>query len=183
MSRYQKLDRNELLNAAERVIQNQGAHALSIGTVAAEAGVSRGGIQSNFGTRAQLIDALFDRWDEDLERYRQEVRSRARSDISDLDVFLAASRLQHKQQPQQMSAMMILTMQTQAHREASHEWMADKLSLIPSEDKQKRLERLRLLVSEAMIVIHSMQLTPLSEDDWDEVWDDLDGVFKNDTPS
>lgn len=183
MSRYQKLDKNELLNAAERVIQNQGAHALSIGTVAAEAGVSRGGIQSNFGTRAQLIDALFDRWDQDLERYKQEVRSRARSDISDLDVFLAASRLQHKQQPQQMSAMMILTMQTQAHREASHEWMADKLSLIPSEDKQKRLERLRLLVSEAMIVIHSMQLTPLSEDDWDEVWDDLDGVFRNDTPS
>ncbi|WP_108817500.1 TetR/AcrR family transcriptional regulator [Pseudovibrio sp. Alg231-02] len=183
MPRYQKLDKNELLNAAERVIQKQGAHALSIGSVAAEAEVSRGGIQSNFGSRAQLIDALFVRWDEDLERYKREVRSRCNNRMSELNVFLAATRLQHQHQPEQMSAMMILTMQTHEQLLASHIWMEDKLKLADAEVGDKRQNRLRLLVNEAMIIMHSMQLAPLSDEKWAEVWEDLDGAFDGNTPS
>ncbi|WP_109316047.1 TetR/AcrR family transcriptional regulator [Pseudovibrio ascidiaceicola] len=183
MSRYQKLNKNELLNAAERVIQKQGAHALSIGSVAAEAKVSRGGIQSNFGSRAQLIDALFARWDEDLERYKKEIRSRCNNHMSELDVFLAATRLQHLHQPEQMSAMMILTMQTHEQREASQIWMEDKLRLAGAEADDERGHRLRLLVNEAMVMMHSMQLAPLSDEEWAEVWEDLDGLFDRNTPS
>lgn len=183
MSRYQKLDKNELLNAAERVIQKQGTHALSIGTVATEAGVSRGGIQSNFGSRAQLIEALFDRWEEDLQRFKKQVRAQSDGTLSELDVFMTATRLQHKKQPEQMSAMMVLAMQEDDRREASHIWVQDKLNLAAEAGGDKCRNRLRLLVHEAMMIMHSMQLTPLSEEEWDDVWEDLDGVFKDNSSS
>lgn len=61
MGRKQTIDRGALLDAAERVVLRDGAGQLTMDAVAAEAGVSKGGVLYAFPSKDALIDALFNR--------------------------------------------------------------------------------------------------------------------------
>lgn len=54
--------RNQLLDAAVAVIRRDGARALTLDAVAAEAGASKGGVLYHFASKRALIDGLVTRW-------------------------------------------------------------------------------------------------------------------------
>jgi AcrR family transcriptional regulator len=58
--------RTALLDAAAAVIRRDGAAALTLDAVAAEAGVSKGGVLYHFATKRALIDGLISRWLDDF---------------------------------------------------------------------------------------------------------------------
>ncbi len=58
--------RATLLDAATAVIRRDGATALTLDAVAAEAGVSKGGVLYHFATKRALIDGLISRWLDDF---------------------------------------------------------------------------------------------------------------------
>ncbi|OAA28824.1 transcriptional regulator [Frankia sp. EI5c] len=58
--------RKRLLDAAWRVLTRHGDQPLSLDAVAREAAVSKGGLLHHFPTRAALIDALYERWNDDF---------------------------------------------------------------------------------------------------------------------
>ena len=60
--------RGRLLEAAGAVIRRDGAQALTLDAVAAEAGVSKGGLLYHFRSKRQLLDALVARWMDEFER-------------------------------------------------------------------------------------------------------------------
>ena len=59
--------RVQLLDAAVAVIRRDGAAALTLDAVAAEAGVSKGGVLYHFASKRALIDGLLSRWLDDFE--------------------------------------------------------------------------------------------------------------------
>jgi len=59
--------RSELLDAAAAVVRRDGAQALTLDAVAAEAGVSKGGVLYHFGSKRALIEGLVDCWLDDRE--------------------------------------------------------------------------------------------------------------------
>src|ERR671914_2182921 len=59
--------RTELLDAAVAVVRRDGAAALTLDAVAAEAGVSKGGVLYHFASKRALIDGLLQRWLDDFE--------------------------------------------------------------------------------------------------------------------
>src|SRR5215210_240844 len=58
--------RSALLDAATAVIRREGATALTLDAVAAQAGVSKGGVLYHFATKRALIDGLITRWLDDF---------------------------------------------------------------------------------------------------------------------
>ena len=54
--------RERLLDAAATVVRRDGAQALTLDAVAAEAGVSKGGLLYHFRSKRDLLDALVGRW-------------------------------------------------------------------------------------------------------------------------
>ena len=60
--------KDRLLDAAGAVVRRDGPQALTLDAVAAEAGVSKGGLLYHFGTKRELIEALVDRWLSEFER-------------------------------------------------------------------------------------------------------------------
>ena len=58
--------RAALLDAATAVIRRDGATALTLDAVAAEAGASKGGVLYHFATKRALIDGLITRWLDDF---------------------------------------------------------------------------------------------------------------------
>jgi AcrR family transcriptional regulator len=59
--------RAHLLDAAVAVIRRDGAQALTLDAVAAEAGVSKGGLLYHFKSKRQLLDAMVARWMDEWE--------------------------------------------------------------------------------------------------------------------
>jgi AcrR family transcriptional regulator len=53
--------RDEILNAAERLVVREGVQHLTIGRVAAEAGLSRGGIFYHFPSKEALVQGMVER--------------------------------------------------------------------------------------------------------------------------
>jgi AcrR family transcriptional regulator len=64
--------RRELLDAAITVIRRGGAQSLTLDAVAAEAGVSKGGVLYHFATKRGLIDGLISRWLDDFAAQLEE---------------------------------------------------------------------------------------------------------------
>jgi AcrR family transcriptional regulator len=54
--------KQRLLDAAATVVRRDGARALTLDAVAAEAGVSKGGLLYHFGAKRELLDAMLDGW-------------------------------------------------------------------------------------------------------------------------
>jgi AcrR family transcriptional regulator len=54
--------RARLLDAAVAVVRREGAQGLTLDAVAAEAGVSKGGLLYHFASKRRLLDALVQRW-------------------------------------------------------------------------------------------------------------------------
>ena len=62
--------RRRLLDAAAAVVRRDGPRALTLDTVAAQAGLSKGGLLYHFATKDALVDALVQDW---LDRFEGEV--------------------------------------------------------------------------------------------------------------
>jgi AcrR family transcriptional regulator len=54
--------RERLLDAALAVVRRDGAQSLTLDAVAAEAGVSKGGLLYHFKSKRQLLDGMVERW-------------------------------------------------------------------------------------------------------------------------
>ena len=59
--------RAKLLDAASAVIRRDGPQALTLEAVAAQAGVSKGGLLYHFKSKRELLDALVSRWLDDFQ--------------------------------------------------------------------------------------------------------------------
>jgi AcrR family transcriptional regulator len=57
----QRKNREELVDAAERLFSKRGFHATSIDAVAAEAGFTKGAVYSNFDSKEDLFFAVYER--------------------------------------------------------------------------------------------------------------------------
>ena len=58
--------KQRLLGAAAAVVRRDGAGALTLDAVAAEAGVSKGGLLYHFKTKRELLDAMLEGWVEEF---------------------------------------------------------------------------------------------------------------------
>ncbi|WP_337268536.1 TetR/AcrR family transcriptional regulator [Oryzifoliimicrobium ureilyticus] len=61
MGRTRTIDRDEILDAAVRIVMREGASGLSIDAVAKEAGVSKSTVLYDHKTKSALLEALVDR--------------------------------------------------------------------------------------------------------------------------
>ena len=66
--------RERLLDAAAGLMRREGPQALTLEAVAAEAGVSKGGLLYHFASKPALLEALFDRW---LTRFETAIEAHA----------------------------------------------------------------------------------------------------------
>ncbi len=60
--------RDRLLDGAGAVVRRDGAQALTLEAVAAEAGVSKGGLLYHFSSKRALVEALVERWLDGFQR-------------------------------------------------------------------------------------------------------------------
>ncbi|WP_025274748.1 TetR/AcrR family transcriptional regulator [Haloglycomyces albus] len=90
MSKQEISTRDRILNAVESLLASHGASGVTLDAVAAEAGVSKGGLLYHFRSKSDLYDGLVARL-----RAKEQRQMDAAKDGDAIDLFLRASELQH----------------------------------------------------------------------------------------
>ena len=174
MGRKQTIDRDDLLNAAERVVLRQGAGQLTIDAVAAEAGVSKGGVLYAYPSKDALIDALFLRAFAAFDRIAEAHIARA-GDTPDQRVaaHVMANRDVDDQAMARSIALITNFMRSPQFRQGSRQYYDAIVRRLDLGTPAGRRARLALLASEGAMLLRGLDFLDMDEAQWRDVQNDV----------
>ena len=182
MGRQPTIDRNRVLDVAERLVGERGAAALTIDAVASAAGISKGGVQSCFGTKETMIAAMLDRWFKeyaaDIETFlagrtdSMSARVTAHADVSLNTVGDSAQRA---------ATLVVSLLQSPEQLGAIRDWYADRFEGLFAAGDAARHLRLALLATEGAVLLRYFGLAEISPQEWTMIRSDLRALIDGST--
>ncbi|MEL7630486.1 TetR/AcrR family transcriptional regulator [Pectobacterium aroidearum] len=181
MGKRKIIDRNKLLDTAENIIDNKGASALTIENVAKEMGISKGGVQSCFGNKSGLINALLDRWGKRYDGCLNELNNEF-IEISD-PITLIKKHVRITLNEQELLARaashLIVTLEAKEQREWLKRWHAERLKNIDTATIQGKKARLAYFATEGAFVLRYFGLYEMTSEEWKELFTDIEDLFES----
>ena len=178
MGRKQIIDRETLLDAAEAVVFREGAGQFTIDAVAAEAGVSKGGVLYAFSTKDALIDALFERvfasFDESIESFINEAGDSPENRVK---AHVLANQGAKEPVAGRMTALIINFMRSPEYRQEAAEYYNDLLQGLDVSTPRGRRTRLALLACEGAFMLRGFDSASMSEESWQDIHNDIVAIL------
>jgi len=173
MGRPRKIDRDKVLDAAEAVVGDVGAAALSIDAVAKAAGITKSGVQYCFGTKQQLIDAMFRRWETEFAEEVAELVGTDPDPITFIRGHIEATMRTDEVENARSAVLMAALLQTPEQRQRAQEWYRQRMKEIDVSTERGRRTRLAFLASEGLFILRCCGLMDVSEADWVSAYKDI----------
>ncbi|MDP4022239.1 TetR/AcrR family transcriptional regulator [Methylobacterium sp. NEAU 140] len=174
MGRPRSVDREHLLDTAETLVSASGAAGLSFGGIAAAAGVPKASVQSAFGTKEALIEAMLERW---IGR-EQERFARAAGPDPDPRARIQAHLRTLCEEPADESsrvATLLAAMAGSGEQIASAaRWYAARVGDLSARTPEARRLRIAFLAAEGAYYIRHLVGFDLSDAVWREIFADLE---------
>lgn len=173
MGRHRTIDRDHVLAVAEDIVAQRGAAALTIDAVAKAAGITKGGVQSSFGTKEALIAAMLRR---SMQGYAQRAGALAGDDPS-LTARVAAhvevTRRDDEDTQRRAASLLALLLQTPEHLADVRQWYQEQAAGLHAEDPAARQARIAFLATEGAFFLRFFGLLPMGSAEWEEAFDDI----------
>lgn len=179
MARPRTLDRKALLNAAEAVISNEGTQALSFGSIAIKAGVSKASVQSAFGTREKILDALLERWMEKEQTRYLHYLGNLTDAKSQLQAHIGSTREESNEAGSRILTLLAAQVGSGAQSEYMKEWYQKRMGDFEATSPKERKRRILYLAAEGAIFIRNMVGYPISDVVWDDIFTDLENMLND----
>lgn len=173
MARPRSIDRDRLLDAAEEILRTQGAAALTINAVARACGITKGGVQYAFGTKDDIIDAMFARWNRDYDARFAAIAGDSPDPVQRLRAHVAATREADEVSMSKAASLMAGLMQTPEHLVSTQDWYRDRLAGLDGDDPQARRARLAFFACEGAFLLHFLRFMPQDDAEWRALFDDI----------
>ncbi|KKB08330.1 TetR/AcrR family transcriptional regulator [Devosia chinhatensis] len=178
MGRRQTIDRSALLDAAERVVLREGAGQLTMDAVAAEAGVSKGGVLYAFPSKDALIDALFNRVFASMDKIAADFIARAGDNGENwAKAHVLASRDAETLSTERSVALIANFMRSPEYRKGAREYYATILDRLDLTTLTGRKARLALLACEGALLLRGFDFHPITAEDWKSIHDDIQDIL------
>ncbi len=176
MGRAPVIDRDRVLDACETLVRTRGITALTIGEVAKLAGISKGGVQSSFGTKEQLVHAMFARWDAEFETEVAALAGPDAAPLQRLRAHVEATRRTDEGQADRAAALTTALLQAPDQRGAALTWYRQRLSLADPATEAGRRARLAFLATEGAFLLRSFGFIEMTDAEWDAIFSDIHGL-------
>lgn len=178
MGRKQTIDRDALLDAAERVVLRDGAGQLTMDAVASEAGVSKGGVLYAFPSKDALIDALFNRVFKSMDAIADGFLAQAGDSAENrVRAHVLSSRDGDTLNTEKTVALIANFMRSPEYRKGAQEYYAGILGRLDLGTEAGRRARLALLVCEGALLLRGFDYYPIGAEDWRAIHDDVQGIL------
>lgn len=173
MVRPRSIDREKLLDAAEDLVRRRGAGALTIDAVARACGITKGGVQYAFGTKDDIIDAMFDRWNRDYDARFAAIAGDDPDPLRRLRAHVTATRDGDEVSMAKAASLMAGLMQTPEHLASTQRWYRERLRGLDGDTPRERRARLAFLATEGAFLLHFLRFMPLEDTEWQAVFGDI----------
>jgi len=175
MGRHKTIDRDEVLNLAERIITERGAGALTIASVAKAAGITKGGVQSCFGTKEALIRALLERWAADEHRsFERELEGK--DSVADRVAAHAKVTKSSNAANERAAGLMIALLQSPQYLDSVRSWYIARMAGLDGRDPDSRRGQLAFLAAEGAFFLRYFGLCEMSESRWNGIFKDIEDL-------
>lgn len=180
MARPRTLDRERLLDAAEVIVVDAGAAGLTFGSLATAAEVPKASIQSAFGSREALMDAVLDRW---LTREQARFDTELADRTSDRDRMLAhikiTAELTRKESISGAALMAALASAGETDTSFTR-WYRARAGTLEGATEEARRLRIAFLAAEGAYYLRNLFSFPMSDQLWRDIFDDLEMYVEGD---
>lgn len=177
MARPRSIDREQLLDLAEGMVADEGAASLSFGSLGKAASLSKASVQTVFGTREAMIEALLTRW---MVREAKTYQAFLGDDIS------AGSRLKaHLQSTQReggkvsrtASALLATLASSGNASRVIQNWYQVRMDGLDANDQESRKRRLAYLAAEGAFLLRNLVGLDIDDDKWESIFRDIDKMM------
>lgn len=180
MARPRKIDRDQILDAAETLVRTRGAAGLTIDAVARACGITKGGVQYSFATKDALIDAMFARWDREYDR---RFEARAGADAAPPERIRAHVHAMQEIDEVSMTkaaSLMAALLQTPEHLASTRAWYAARLAGLDTTTPEGRRARLAFLACEGAFMLRFLRFMEMDEAEWQAIFADITAMLDED---
>jgi len=173
MSRAKSIDRNRVLDAAEDIVVQRGAGELTIDAVAKAVGITKGGVQSCFGTKENLISAMLQRWGDAYDEAGKNLETSDTGRLTPVQrhirVTATATTLNAK-----AASLLAALLQSKVQTTWLRDWYSGHFSKFDTSTDDGRRARLAFLAAEGAFMLRYLGLAEMSESEWSDVFCDIE---------
>lgn len=173
MGRRKTIDRDRVLEVAEDIVASRGASALTIDAVAKAAGITKGGVQSCFGTKEALIAAMLRRWMQEYQERVDGIAGPRPSPAAGIAAHVETTHLHDEGSQARAAALLALLLQTPEHLSDTRNWYREQVAGLDMTALADRRARLAFLATEGAFFLRFLGLMPIDRSAWDAMFADI----------
>lgn len=175
MGKAKSIDRDQMLDVVERIIIQNGASALTIEAIAKAMGISKGGVQSCFGNKKGIINALIERWN---RRYDEACRKKTGKDpgeASPVERIKEHVTITSEEESLLQSAAchLIILLESTELRDWLKRWHDERIGALTGGTEEDRRARIAYLATEGAFFLKYFGIATFSEQEWKDVFSDI----------
>lgn len=172
MGRRRTIDRDKVLEAAEEAVARLGAD-LSIDAVATAAGITKGGVQSCFGTKDKLIEAMLQRWFTSYNRLLTVFLPENASAAERVRAHVEATKAADEATNVRSSGLLECLLRSPENLARKREWYSSRIAGLDMSKHEDRRARLAFLATEGLFFLRYSGLMQMENASWDSACDDI----------
>jgi AcrR family transcriptional regulator len=174
MGRSRTIDRDAVLDAAEMLVRERGGQALTIGAVAKAAGITKGGVQSCFGSKEAMLVAMLERWMGEERRLFEEAAGDRPTLAQRVAAHASAAKRYDDAKHRRTAGLLGLLLQSPPHLEEVRRWYAERVGSDAINDRAARNARLAFFATEGAFFLRYFNLLPMTTEEWNAVLEDAE---------
>jgi len=178
VGRKQTINRETVLSAAERVVSISGAAGLTIDAVAKAANISKGGVQSCFGNKESLIEAMLIRWGTSYDRQIDSIMHGSEISITTLKAHIRATVSDIDSNTSRSAALLSALLNSPGYLVWIQDWYNRKHREFTG-DKQGEsfIHLIVFLATEGLFFLRYFKLLELSEKEWELTAEEIERLL------
>lgn len=178
MGRKKSFSHDAILDAAEAVVAQVGAHKLTLNLVAEKAGISKGGLAYSFKSKEDLISAMTDR---ELSRFGNEIKKltgRFSEDrLPQLLAKIAVTRTEDEVMIGKAASLVASLLQAKGSRDPLRQSYREELDMIRNTDDVGRRGRVAFWALEGIFWLRGLGFMEIPAEEWEESLDDIRDMY------
>ncbi|WP_084652356.1 TetR/AcrR family transcriptional regulator [Ottowia thiooxydans] len=180
MGRPRTINREHLLDVAEALVAASGASSLSFGSVATAAGLSKASVQSAFGTREALVEAMLERWLQQEQKRFDAVAGATPSPSERIRAHVETTATETEAASSRIAAVLATLAGSDAQVSSAAQWYASRVGDFSAKTPEQKRLRIAFLAAEGAFFMRYLVGFPMSEKLWKEVFEDLKALGDGD---
>lgn len=175
--RPRSIDRDHVLDMAEKLVAEGGIVALTMDAVAQASGVTKGGVQYCFGNKDGLMKAMIERWGDrfdDLVTARKQHRQDA---ISHIAAHIAVTRESDAEDDSRFAAMMASLIPNSHYLDETRTRYRKRWDGLDVSTPEGRRARLAFIANEGAFLLRSFNFFELTPEEWQSIFNDIQGLL------